>query len=321
MLQLMASRNLTINDPAFAINTLRNLSYYNLVNKSKLPDLIIIGTDMYVPGTTFEQLYAIHNVDSDIESVVLKYTLYIESALKSNLSYIISQNYGVFTDLNDPTNSNPADYLCRNNYSSRSRKRNNTLRKLKDTMISTRPYPHKSSSLTHYLQNHNHVPAWILVTSIALGDAIMWYDILIPNDKRYVCSSMIPDASITVPDRLEHFKKSILLLREFRNLIAHGNRTASSCSQIQLPVMQSVALSHGLVTGSEYSAYASARSELHAALVALYTMIPDPYIRSVFVSDVNHALGAYADVYIQGKSIYSLLGLPNDILTRLDLLR
>lgn len=207
MLQLMASRNLVINDPVFAADTLRNLSYYNLVNKSKLPGLVIPGTDMYIPGTTFEQLYAIHNVDSDVESVVLKYTLYVESALKSNLSYVVSQNYGVFTDLSDPTNNNPADYLCKANYSNRSPKRNNTLRRLKGTMTSTGPYPYKSSSLVHYLQNHNHVPAWILVTSIALGDAIMWYDILVSGDKRYVCASIIPDASVSIADRLEHLKK------------------------------------------------------------------------------------------------------------------
>lgn len=321
MLQLMASRNLEINDPVFATNTLRSLSYYNLVNKSKLPCLVIPGTDMYVPGTTFEQLYTIHNIDSDIESVVLKYTLYIESALKSNLSYVVSQNYGVFTDLNDPTNSNPADYLCRSNYSKRSPKRNNTLHRLKSVMTSAGPYPYKSSSLAHYLQNHNHVPAWILVTSIALGDTIMWYDILVPRDKQYVCSAVIPDTSVALSDRLEHLKKSILLLREFRNLIAHGNRTISSCSQPQIPVAQSVALSHGLVTRADYSASPSARGGLHAALVALYTLIPDTHVRSMFVRDVHHALDPYSSLEIHGMSLYSLLGLPDNILARLEALK
>lgn len=321
MLQLLRDRNLEISDPGFAVETLRSLSYYNLVNKSKLPCLVVPGTDMYVPGTTFEQLYAIHNVDSDVESVVLKYTFYIESALKSNLSYIVSQKYGVYTDLSDPLNLNPSDYLCRSNYSSRNPKRNNTLGKLKETMTSAGPYPYKSSSLMHYMQNHNHVPAWILVTSIALGNAIMWYDILVPDDKRYVCKAIIPDSSVSVADRLEHFKKSIMLLCEFRNLIAHGNRTVSTCSQTQLPVAQCVALSHGLLLQNEYSASMSARGGLHAALVALYTLIPDSNIRSVFVGDIEHALKPYFGMDINGMSVYSLLGLPDDILARLDRLK
>lgn len=315
MIDLLESRGLVIGDRDFAESVLRNFSYYNLVNKSKNSFLVIPGSDSYLPGTTFEELYTIHNIDSDLESIVLKYILYVESALKSNLSYIVSSKYGVFTDLSDDTNTNPTDYLCRDHYSKRNKKRNNTLYKLKQVLISDEAYPYKSSSLSHYLLKHNHVPAWILTTSIPLGYAINWYDILVPDDKRYVCNSILSDGSVSEEQRLEYFRTAINMLRGFRNLIAHGNKTITSTVSFQLS-SSCVPLSHGIISQEEYNSLPSSRSGLHAVLAALYTLISDAHLQYSLMEDVRHTFAPYEGKIVHGVPLPSVFGLPADFLTR-----
>lgn len=317
MVALLQSRGLIIQDPDFAIQMMSNLSYYNLINKSKNSFLTCSGTDNYLPGTTFEQLYTLHSIDTSLENIVLKYILYAEGALKSNLSYRISQRYGVFTDLHDSNNQNPDDYLYRGNYSRRSPKRIGTLSDMKALMISPRSFQHQSSSLRHYLEHHNHVPAWILTTSLTLGSVILWYDILVPDDKRYVCNSIIKDSGpMLLEEKLAYFKTVYSLLREYRNLIAHGNKTLASVGTIQLANPQVVQLSNGLLTSEEYSSNASSRSGLHAVLVALFTLMNDRYTKASLVKDLNYVFSAYTGILIQGKTIPEIFGLPTDILSR-----
>lgn len=319
MIDLLRSRGLTISDTDFATRAISNFSYYDLINKSKNSFLTCPGTDNYFPGITFDHIYALHSIDSSLENIVLKYILYAEGALKSNLSYIVSKKYGVYTDLSDPYNSSSDDYLYRGHYSRRNPKRNNTLSDLKSIMTKPKSYQHQSQSLVYYLHHHNHVPAWILTTSLTLGNMILWYDILTHEDKCYVCNAILQNnGSLDDEEKLNYFKTVYSLLREYRNLIAHGNKTITATSIVCLANPQVVILSQGLMTAEEYSKNSISRSGLHAVLVALFTLINDPYMRAALCKDLDYALAAYEGMTINGKSIPELFGLPSDILDRFN---
>ncbi|WP_416323865.1 Abi family protein [[Clostridium] innocuum] len=93
--------------------------------------------------------------DTNINNILFKNIINIEKSLKSKISYIISKKYGVYTDIEDITNNNEKDYLCRLNYKG-SNHRNNTLVSIKNEINKKKKEP----DVSHYLNNHNHLPCW-----------------------------------------------------------------------------------------------------------------------------------------------------------------
>ena len=78
LISLMESRNIIVKDKAYAAHVLRNLSYYTLVNGYKNSFLYSPTTDSFVEGTTFEELYTLHMIDTSLSNIVLKNILLIE---------------------------------------------------------------------------------------------------------------------------------------------------------------------------------------------------------------------------------------------------
>ena len=101
LLKIMEDRHIIINDREFAIQALINYSYYGIINGYKNTFLQMPNTDNFIPGTTFEQLYTLHLIDTSLNNIIFKYILFLEKALKSRLSYLVAENYGVYTDPND----------------------------------------------------------------------------------------------------------------------------------------------------------------------------------------------------------------------------
>lgn len=314
MIALLESRGLIIHDKAFAEKALGNISYYNLVNKIKCPAIVVSGSDAYKPGTTFDQLYTIYSVDSDIESVILKYILSVETSLKSHLTYTISSKYGVDTDTKNINNDSPYDYLYRKNYSSAKGRRDPILKSLKETAMGK---GQTSGSLEHYRSRHNHIPPWILSTSISFMQSILWYSILKWEDKKSVLTNYFDAGELTDEQIGEYFMDSLKLLREYRNMIAHEVRTIGSSAKKQLPKVQTITLSGGIITSSEYKQQTSARSGLFAVITSLVTLINDPFMRVKLILDLNSILSKYNGITINGRTIFNIFGFPDDIVDRL----
>lgn len=310
-INLLISRNVVIDDYEFAKSALSSFSYYTLINGYKNTFLSEAGTDSFIPNTNFKDLYTLHIIDSNLNNIILKNILFAERFLKTRLAYLISKNYGVYTDPNDMSNCNPDDYLCRSNYQS-GNGRNNILKSVKASLT----FSQANSSVVHYMQHKNHVPAWILATNIPFGLTIKWYDILISSDKDIICNEFISDNSLPIEKKKEFLKVSLSLLREYRNKIAHGHRTFSVQGLPVLPKMQLLTLSHGIITESEYNANIG-KSDLFAVILSCFILINDRYVLANFYSDLQYTLEPYIDSKMHGQSILEILGLPVDILSRL----
>lgn len=77
-LQILESRNIIIEDRNFAVNFLKEFSYYTLVNGYKDTFLSVPNTDNFQPGTRFNELVTMHLIDLDINSIIMKYILALE---------------------------------------------------------------------------------------------------------------------------------------------------------------------------------------------------------------------------------------------------
>lgn len=315
MIGIMESRNIIIQDKYFALSALQNFSYYGLVNGYKNTFLQEPHSDMFQKGTRFEELYTLHIIDTSLNSILFKYILYLEKALKSRISYCISQKYGVYTDKDDRSCMNPNDYLYKKNYSNSSKRRINILLRLKECIAHTRNNP----IIIHYLNDRNHIPPWILTTNISYGLAIEWYSILKNEDKMNICNSFISPGILSEEETKEFIKKVIDLTKEYRNKIAHGNRTFSILNLPQLPKKQLLTLTYNLLSDEEYNSQIGQNDTL-AVLLGVFSTIHDPYIANNLINELEMLLHPYVDTKFNKHTIFELLGFPSDIFERLKTL-
>lgn len=312
-IEILLSRNISIPDRDFAYMILSSLSYYTIINGYKNTFLSVPGTDNFIEGTKFNDLYTLHMIDTSVNSIVLKNILFVEQYLKTKIAYLVSKQYGVYTNPKDLSNRDPNDYLCRNNYGRSNRGRNNILRQLKETLTSDRI----NDSVAHYANIRNHIPAWILVTNITFGLTIKWYNILSAADKTRICSEFIQTPDLSVDDKKEFMSIALDLLRRYRNKIAHGSRIFNLSDLPVLPKNQLLCLSHNVLSANEYNKNIG-KSDLFAVILTCFILIDNRYILINFLSDLMYTLKPYINVRLNGKSILEILGLPNDLFNRLD---
>lgn len=311
-IEILKSRNITIDNPEFAKQVLSSLSYYTIINGYKNTFLSLSGSEKFAEGTTFNDLYTLHIIDTNLNSIILKYILFVERYLKTRISYLVSRKYGVYTDTNDLTNTNPSDYLCRNYYCGTGR--NNILKSIKEVLTSQ----NLNQSVAHYANDKNHIPAWILVTAMTFGLTIKWYTILKPTDKQDICEQFITNDNLTTEEKKEFIIKSFSLLKEFRNKIAHGNRTFSMDNLPVLPKNALLTLSRGNISVREYNA-GYGKNDIFAVILICFILLNDRYILSNFLEDLKYILLPYEHVKINGKTIFEIFKLPNNIFERLNI--
>lgn len=313
LIGIMERRHIVIDDKDFAIQALQNFSYYGIVNGYKNTFLQIPETDNFIPGTRFEELYTLHIIDTALNNTIFKYILFLEKALKSRLSYLVSQKYGVYTDPNNELCNDSNDYLYIKHYSNSSKRRLNILKTLKMYISKAGRNP----IMIYYLEHKNHIPAWILTTNIPYGLAIEWYNILKSDDKQSICDSFISPGICTDSETKEFVKKAFEMTKEYRNKIAHGNRTFSAISLPQLPKKQVLTFTFNSISEIEYNKKMG-QNDTMAVLLALMIMLNDPYIITNFRSELVANLGPYIDLRFNHKTIFEVFGLPNDLFLRLE---
>lgn len=71
LIAIMEERHIEIPDKEFAIQALTNYSYYGIINGYKDTFLQISGTDNFIPGTNFNELYTLHILDTSLNNIIL----------------------------------------------------------------------------------------------------------------------------------------------------------------------------------------------------------------------------------------------------------
>lgn len=264
--------------------------------------------DSFADGTTFEMIYTCHWLDVSLSNIILKYILLIEKSLKTKLSYIVAEKYGVFHE----------EYLFHKNYSNPNNSRSGILSNIRKALKES----HEDSVTNYYKKTKNHIPPWILVNDLMFGLTIKWYSILKKDDKDEISSIFILDKNIVITnnDQKEFIKKSLDMLRDFRNKVAHGSRTLNIELNYALPKTPLLNLvSEEILSEYEYlNKYG--KNDLYSIILIIFILINDSFQTSNFRFELNRLLAPYIDNQsnFNGKNVLELFNLPTNFFERIE---
>lgn len=157
----------------------------------------------FIPGTTFEELYAMFIFDRKERNIFFKNLLIVENNVKSLISYQLSRKYGF----------KEKEYLNPKNYSKdpiKIRQVHDVLNKVKRQI---RVNGKQHSATMHYITNYGYIPLWILVKVLSFGIISELYNILDDSDKKDIAGIYNVDS-----ETLEIY---LSILANYRNLCAH----------------------------------------------------------------------------------------------------
>ena len=216
--RLLKSRGVIIKNNKWAKQTIRNVNYYNLINGYKEPFLQNgISSDKYLIGTTLEEIYALYEFDRKLRIVTLEYILEVEKQVKSLISYSFSKSYG------------HKDYLRLENFDTKGIKKfSQTCDLLSNLYRKIHSNIDKDLPISHYVDNKNYIPLWVLVNSISLGDTSKFYSNMLQKERQDVARRFKWGL------REHQLSSSLFFLSTIRNRCAHDERLYSYSSYINL---------------------------------------------------------------------------------------
>ncbi len=199
--EILRAKGLTINDEKLARRILFRENYFFISGYRHL--FTEADSRTFLPGTTFEELYATFTFDRRIRNTFFKNILIVENNIKSIMSYQLSRKYGF----------KEKDYLDPKNFSQDSmqiRQVHDVLDKVKRQI---RINGRQNTATLHYIDNYGYVPLWILVKVLSFGTMAEFFNILKTSDQSDIASVY----GISV----QNLSVNLSLLSNFRNVCAH----------------------------------------------------------------------------------------------------
>lgn len=305
-IEILKDRNVVFKDEKIAEEDICDFSYYSLVNGYKT--LFPQKDERFIHSVSFDVIKFIAILDNDLNSIILKYIIYVERSLKSKVSYAISKKYGVNTyiekeaciDIED-------DYLYKNNFMP-SPKRDNTLKSIKKSIYD---YRDKNKSLCHYLKNHNHVPFWIAINCLTFGDAILLYSILKKEEKEYVVNNLVSVANLNVEEKKDFAYVSLQALRHFRNDVAHGQKVFAKQEGSKLSKRTVLNITNRAITNQRYTTELKC-NRLFEILLSLTVMLRND-TRNFFIFELENFISKIDGLVVGDRALSEVLDIPDGI--------
>ena len=205
-IQLLRSRGMVINNEEKAKEVLSDIGYYRLgfywfpmeidyPNKNNRNHLFKDTAD-------FDDAVRLYYFDFKLRNILLKYLSRIEISFKTSLIYFVSDRY----DSHPTWFVNPIIV-------------NKSFVQSFDVEVYNSKFKNNKVIARHHKKyiNDKYAPAWKTLEFMTLGGVISLYTSLNNNDlKRKI-------ASIYNINRVEVFENYVILIRDIRNVCAHGN--------------------------------------------------------------------------------------------------
>lgn len=209
-------------------------------------------TKKYKEGTTFNEIVALYEFDSNLRELFFKYLLQIERHMRSLMSYYFSEKYG----------ETQTAYLNADNYSNSQRNRKIILRLISTLQraVNTTDYVY----INYYRSNYNNIPLWVLSNVLTFGNLSKMYKVFPQSLRSKVCKNF---GSIN-QKQLEQFMS---VLTKFRNVCAHGERlfTYRTIDNISnLPLHQKLQIPRQGIQ------YLYGKNDLFAVVIAFRYLLP-----------------------------------------------
>lgn len=215
-IEILKNRGLIINDVDKTKEILFRENYFFINGYRHLFQRA--GQDnIFIAGTTFEELYGTFIFDRNIRNIMFKYLLIVENNIKSVISYQMSKKYGYREkEYLDPKNFNQDSIKVRQVY--------DVLNKVKRQI---RVNGNQHTATSHYITNYGYIPMWILVKVLSFGIVSELYGILKLEDQEEISKFFHVD--VTTMSIYLH------LLANFRNLCAHEDILYDHRTQRTIP--------------------------------------------------------------------------------------
>jgi len=221
--------------------TLQNNSYYAVINGYKdlfCPELSEGEEDDFC-NESFLNLRDSYDFDKELSALLFKYLLRIEDSFKAIFSYYTGKKYG-----HDQTSylSNQAIRKGKSLKKTSGFERD-VLRDILNTLI----HEGLSPQLIHYRNEYSYTPPWVLASCVSLDSLIYWYKLSNRDVKEKTVSTMLFDYTqfpfdhlTDIEENMELFINLLMIVKEYRNRAAHGNRIMNhrSAHNIKINLLQ-----------------------------------------------------------------------------------
>lgn len=212
-LNILRARGMVIKDGSQGSRIMKILereNYYNVINGYKNLFLASPATpaseEVYKPGTTFDEVYALYTFDRELRNIYLKYLLKLENAFKTVISHEFSARYGHDNYLKIANFDNSTE----NNIAS-------SIKLIGDIQQEiARQMSKHHQVVTHYMTVHGYIPLWVLVDVLTFGKIENFYKNMKPVDRTAVSRQFGLQ-----PDELGKYMHMLTLAR---NKCAHDER-------------------------------------------------------------------------------------------------
>lgn len=246
----------------------------------------------FIPGTTFEELYATFVFDRQIRNLMFKYILVIENNMKSIMSYQLSKQYGY----------KEKEYLNPKNFTqdtAKGRQVHDVLNKIKRQI---RINGKQHTATMHYLNNYGYLPLWILVKVLSFGMISELYNILRIEDQCEIAEVYNLDTETLIT--------YLSLLSNYRNLCAHEDILYDHRTQKVIPTTR---FHYMLDIETMDDEYIYGKNDLYALVIIMKQMLRKEEFR-----DFIYELGYEIDI-LDGKvdviplnAILNKIGFPDN---------
>lgn len=201
LIDYLISKKVNVINKEEAIKKIEKYTYYSIVNSYKIN--FKDSNNNYLPNVSFDEIFALFEFDKNLKYIILKYTLEIETIIKSLMANQISKNYGLI------------NYLTIDNLD------DNSQIETKEKLISkiNEEINHNyniHSAITHYKDKYGYIPPFVLMKILTFGVTSRYYGLLKQKDRQKIAKYF------KISDKL--LKQILKNLTSIRNIAAHSDR-------------------------------------------------------------------------------------------------
>ena len=266
-IEIFRSRGLIINNEEKAKDILLRENYF-FINGYRHLFMKSWKETNFIPGTTFEELYAMFVFDRRVRNIFFKNLLIVENNIKSLISYQLSKKYGF----------KEKDYLNPNNFSKdpiKIRHVHDVLNKVKRQI---RVNGKQHSATMHYITNYGYIPLWILVKVLSFGIVSELYGILDFSDQQEIADFYGVDT--------EMLEVYLTILSNYRNLCAHEDILYDHRTQKCIPNNKYHEQLNIDMTDGEYN---YGKNDLFSVVIMLKSLLTDGEFKD-FINEVGYEM-------------------------------
>ena len=201
LIDYLISKKVNVINKEEAIKKIKKYTYYSIVNSYKFN--FKDSNNNYLPNVSFDEIFALFEFDKNLKYIILKYTLEIETIIKSLMANQISKNYGLI------------NYLTIDNLD------DNAQIETKEKLINkiNEEINHNyniHSAITHYKDKYGYIPPFVLMKILTFGVTSRYYGLLKQKDRQKIAKYF------KISDKL--LKQILKNLTSIRNIAAHSDR-------------------------------------------------------------------------------------------------